>query len=165
MLWKNAVPQLVRGGALALVAALAVPAAAAADAPDITPASVSASSVQNGSTVTVTVKGSWQWTTRSFDCNTDRAGVGIAIDWNDPNQPGNLVTTLNGVQIDVGAATANALNPADNAVHPTMGSTFSCGTFGGLYNLGDFGSNGEFQHTYSTDAVPSSICALAYDVE
>src|SRR4051812_14049910 len=104
---------------LAVVAALALPAIAAADAPDLTPDSTTATSVQNGGSVTVTVKGSWQWTTHVSDCNANRAGVGIAIDWNDPNQPGNLVTTLNGVQIDVGAASANSLNPADNVVYPT----------------------------------------------
>src|SRR3954471_19283051 len=162
---SNLVKQVMRSGALALVAALAVPAIAAADAPDVTPNSMSASSVRRADgTIAVTIQGSWQWTTHHSNCNTDRAGVGVAIDWNDTNQPGNVVTTLNGVTIDVGAASATALNPADNAVHPTLGSTFSCGTFNGSYNTGDFGTNGEFQHTYSADALPPSICALTYDV-
>ena len=154
----------VLSGAVAVLSALAFPALAAADAPDVTANSMSATSVQNGSTVTVTVSGAWQWTTRHSNCNTDRAGVGIAIDWNDPNQPGNVVATLDGVPIDVGAAVANALNPADNAVHPTTGAVFSCGTFNGSYNTGEFGSGGEFRHTYSADALPATICALTYDV-
>src|SRR4051812_4613549 len=162
---SNLVKQVMRSGALALVAALAVPAIAAADAPDVTPNSMSASSKAGpNNTVIVTVQGKWQWTTHKSNCNTDRAGVGVAIDWNDPNQGGNLVTTLNGTPIDVGAANATPLNPADNAVHPTLGSTFSCGNFNGSYNIGDFGTNGEFQHTYSADALPPSICALTYDV-
>src|SRR4051794_5847011 len=162
---SNLVKQVMRSGALALVAALAVPAIAAADAPDVTPNSMSASSVRRADgTIAVTIQGSWQWTTHHSNCNTDRAGVGVAIDWNDKNQAGNLVTTLNGVTIDVGTASANILNPADNQVHPTLGGTFSCGTFNGSYNTGDFGTGGEFTHNYAADAVPSSICALTYDV-
>jgi hypothetical protein len=137
--------RLLRGGLAATVVSLAVPALAAADAPDITLATGTVSGT------TVTISGSW-----ASDCNTDRAGVGIAIDWNDPNQAGNHVTTLNGVSIDVGT-------PSDNAVHTTSGGTgtgFTCGTFNGSYNTGSFGGQ---SHTYS-GAIPSSICALAYDV-
>jgi hypothetical protein len=161
---SNLVKQVMRSGALALVAALAVPAIAAADAPDVTPNSMSASSKAGpNNTVIVTVQGGWQWTTHKSNCNTDRAGVGVAIDWNDTNQPGNVVTTLNGVTIDVGVKDAGGLNPQDNAVHPTLGSTFSCGVYG-AFNTGAFGSNGEFTHTYAADALPPSICALTYDV-
>jgi hypothetical protein len=156
---SHLVKKVMRSGALALVAALVVPAIAAADAPDVTPNSMSASSVQSGNSVTVTVKGSWQWTTHKSNCNTDRAGVGVAIDWNDTKDPGYVVTTLNGVTIDVGSTKAG-----DNAVHPTLGSTFTCGSYNGTYNTGDFGTGGEFSHTYSADALPSSICALTYDV-
>src|SRR3954452_17826410 len=115
-------------GALALVAALAVPAMAAADAPDITGAQASVAGN------TVTISGSWAWTTHHSNCNTDRAGVGIAVDWNDPNAAGNHVTTLNGTSIDVGTA-------GDNVVHNTSGGTgsYTCGTFNGSYNTGSFG--------------------------
>src|SRR4051794_40242829 len=106
----NLVKQVLRSGALALVAALVVPAMAAADAPDITAANATVAGN------TVTINGSWAWTTHHSNCNTDRAGVGIAIDWNDPKEPGNLVTTLNGVQIDVGT-------PTDNNVYTTSGGT------------------------------------------
>ena len=80
------------------------------------------------------VSGGWLWSTHHSDCNFNRAGVGFAVDWNDPTQPGNHVTfldlngdgiitkTLNGPDdISVGAAAANERNPADNVVHPTPG--------------------------------------------
>ena len=137
----------------AMLVTLAVPALAAADAPDITSASGSVSA--DGKTVTIS--GTWAWTTHHSDCNNDRAGVGIAIDWNDAGAAGNHVTTLNGVSIDVGT-------PSDNAVHTTSGGTgltgFTCGTFNGTYNTGAFGG---VSHTYA-GALPSTICALAYDV-
>jgi hypothetical protein len=142
--------QVMRSGALALVAALAVPAMAAADAPDIT----GATATVNGNTVTIS--GSWAWTTHHSDCNQDRAGVGISVDWNDPNAAGNHVTTLNGISIDVGT-------PTDNNIYTTSGGTgtgFSCGTFNGSYNTGTFGG---ISHTY-TGALPATICALSYDV-
>jgi hypothetical protein len=149
---SHLVKRLLHGGLLAAIVTLGVPAIAAADAPDITSASGSVSS--DGHTVTIT--GSWAWTTHHSDCNKDRAGVGIAIDWNDPAQAGNPVTTLNGVMIDVGT-------PSDNNVHNTSGGTgsgFTCGTFNGSYNTGSFSG---MTHTYS-GALPGTICALAYDV-
>ena len=144
--------RLLRSGLLAMVLTLAVPALAAADSSDIT----SASGVVASDGHTVTISGTWAWTTHHSDCNQDRAGVGIAIDWNDPNAAGNHVTTLNGTSIDVGT-------PSDNNVHTTSGGTgtgFTCGTFNGNYNTGSFGG---MTHTY-TGALPASICALSYDV-
>src|SRR4051812_21459633 len=81
-------------------------------------------------TVTVTVTGGWSWPTHGHDCNTDRAGAGIAIAWFDPKQPGNDLgasVNINGVPtpIFVGTAAANGLNPADNVVHPTENDTGS----------------------------------------
>src|SRR4051812_12320454 len=143
------IKQAARTGVLALVVALVVPAIAAADAPDITGATAAVSGQ------TVTISGSWAWTTHHTNCNNDRAGVGIAIDWNDANAAGNHVTTLNGVSIDVGT-------PSDNVVHNTSGGagSYTCGTFNGTYNTGAFGG---LEHTYS-GTLPDTICALAYDV-
>jgi hypothetical protein len=73
-------------------------------------------------TTTVTVTGGWVWTTHHSDCNTDRAGAGFAVDWNDPDDPGFVVTTLNGVTIDVGSSVAVNGNAVDNVVHPTPGA-------------------------------------------
>src|SRR4051812_4379538 len=133
--------RLLQGGLLAAIVTLGVPALAAADAPDITSASGTVSSDGH----TVTISGTWAWTTHHSDCNQDRAGVGIAIDWNDPAQAGNFVTTLNGTSIEVGT-------PSDNAVHTTSVGTglsgFTCGTFSSAngYNSGSFTG---MMHTYS----------------
>jgi uncharacterized repeat protein (TIGR01451 family) len=80
--------------------------------------------------VKVTVKGGWLWTTHGSACTDDRAGVGYAVDWNDPIQVGNTVKTISFTEngqpvtenVQVGTAAANALNPLDNAVHPTPSS-------------------------------------------
>ena len=103
----------------------------------------------NGSR-TVTVQGQWQWPTHRSDCSQDKRAVGFAVDWNDAGQPGNVVTTLNGQTIDVGAAAPNAFNPADNLVHHTGAGTDSadpnvwrgqCGAFNAAagYNTGSLG--------------------------
>jgi uncharacterized repeat protein (TIGR01451 family) len=88
----------------------------------------------NGKAVKVTVAGGWVWYTHGSDCNTDRAGVGFAVDWFDPTDQnadgshGNsigksvLVNSVSKV-IGVGVKSGNALNPADNVVHPTPNET------------------------------------------
>jgi uncharacterized repeat protein (TIGR01451 family) len=108
---------LVRGGLLALAASLLVPALAAADAPDVQTAVGSVLS-SDASGIVVEVHGTWAWPTHGSDCNKNRAGVGVAIDWGDPT--GNHVTDLNGDSIDVGVAGGGAAtrNPIDNLVHP-----------------------------------------------
>ena len=42
-------------------------------------------------TVTVYVRGQWNWYSHNSDCNTDRAGAGVGIIWNDPTEPGYTV--------------------------------------------------------------------------
>jgi hypothetical protein len=120
----------------------------------------------------VTVRGAWAWTTHKSDCNQDKRAVGFAVDWNDPNAPGNVVTTLNGQTIDVGVATANTYNSADNVVHPAQPGTDSadvnawrggCGTFNAAqgYNTGTWGL---ITHTYAPSfSGPITICSLMYD--
>ncbi|MDL2336095.1 MAG: hypothetical protein QFC55_08705, partial [Chloroflexota bacterium] len=96
-----------------------------ADAPDPIPQAAQVTTgepfiVSGVPVVRVSVSGGWQWPTHRSDCNTNRTGAGYAIDWGDPNQAGNHVTTLQSIgSIDVGAANANAYNGADNEVHPT----------------------------------------------
>src|SRR5438094_10531708 len=92
-----------------------------ADAPDPVLSSTAGtlSGGPNG-TIVLTLNGGWQWTTHHSDCNFDTRAVGFAVDWNDPNQAGFPVATVNGTTAAVGAAPAtNQLNPTDNAVHPT----------------------------------------------
>jgi uncharacterized repeat protein (TIGR01451 family) len=58
----------------------------------------------------------WQWTTHNSDCNTGRAGVGVALDWDDASG-----TTLGAFSMGVasGSAAAALGNPVDNLIHPT----------------------------------------------
>ena len=118
----------VRGALAALVVALAFPALAAADSPDVTSATGSIVSVDGAGNQTVEVHGTWAWPTHGgpTDCNTDRAGVGIAIDWgdDDPQNAGSPngfhVTTLGNPadSIDVGVLHSYLGNAVDNLVHP-----------------------------------------------
>jgi hypothetical protein len=130
-------------------------------------------------TVRVSVSGAWQWPTHSSDCNTNRTGIGYSVDWNDPDQPGNLVTVVDGLSIDVGAWGANDYNPQDNEVHPTRpevaGNLFAdpadpalyaswhsgCGTYDGEMPLGVWGAvdldTGE-PVTCTSDSSPSPTC-------
>jgi len=70
--------------------------------------------------VTVYVHGQWNWLSHGSDCNTDRAGAGVGIIWNDPTEPGFAVT--NGViTAGVGVASLRAGdtdNVVDEMVHP-----------------------------------------------
>jgi uncharacterized repeat protein (TIGR01451 family) len=169
---------LVTGAALLALCVFA--ASAFADASDPVPSATHlAQPIQTNpdGSHTVTVAGGtnastdpgWQWTTHHSDCNTDRAGVGVAIAWNDPTDPGNPVTgNVNGKQVTIGVGTSS-----DNVVHPTPGPTFvdssdftqwrgGCGVFNGTYNTGTWGP---FSHTYPASVSgPFTICPLMYDV-
>ena len=126
--------------------------------------------------ITVTLTGGWTWPTHHSDCNTDRFGVGWAVDWNDDAahgssspQPGNVVGTVGGVTVDVGAAAGNANNPADNLVHYS-GALPRCGAFNaGLgYNEGQWGQpdqNGDpTTHTYPAGMTSIDVCVVTYDI-
>ena len=168
--------------ALATVAAVTVGmlavtiASAGADAADVTSASAVSVVVNGDGSITVTLAGSWAWTTKDNDCNLDRFGVGWAADWNDPNAPGNHVTTLGSDSIDVGVATANSFNVADNNVR-YYADTPRCGVFdAGLgYNTGTYGAhvdqtsgitgfNGFLTHTYAPGTTTIAPCVVVYDI-
>jgi hypothetical protein len=134
------------GLAIALLSVLVLASSAFGDAADVKippnqQPTISATAVENlgdghagtpgdPHTVTVTVTGGWSWPTHGNDCNSDRAGTGVAVAWFDPQQQGNplgntdltAATVLIGgvpTPIFVGVKTANSLNPVDNVVHPT----------------------------------------------
>ena len=85
--------------------------------------------------VIVTLTGGWSWPTHGSDCNSNRAGAGVAVNWFDPQDRGFHVAFFNisgGVpnltaggsdDFGVGSTGANGLNPADDAVHPTENDT------------------------------------------
>ena len=101
------------------------------------PASICAAT--NNKAVKVTVAGGWVWYTHGSDCNTDRAGVGFAVDWFDPRDAntdgsnGNSIgksVVVNSVSkvIGVGVKPGDPYNTQDNVVHPTPRTTTKYGT-------------------------------------
>src|ERR1044071_642599 len=42
----------------------------------------------NDGTVTISVRGQWNWLSHNGDCNDDRAATGVGIMWSDLNGPG-----------------------------------------------------------------------------
>lgn len=170
--------------ATSMVVVAALP--ANADAPDSDMSSTPTVSAQIGpdGTVSVSVSGQWQWTSRSRNCNLDKRGVGVAIDWNDPNDPGNFVATANGTSYDVGTATDNVVHPATGVGLPNGASKVDiaspaqyanwrggCGTYGYdpvLNKSYNSGSYGPLTHDYKlVDGQVQSVikvCSVLYDV-
>ncbi len=130
---------------LALVAGGVAAATARADAPDVKvnspapgqhPFQTGTATVDNATGhVTVTLTGGWSWPTHGADCNTNRAGAGVAVNWFDPqdrgfhvaffNVNGGVADTTAGGPDDfgVGSTGASGLNNIDNVVHPTENDT------------------------------------------
>jgi hypothetical protein len=157
---------------LLVIAVFGVQATSAfADAADPVPSATHGTFVTNADgSRTLTVSGSWAWTTHHSDCNTDRSGVGVAIVWNDPTNPGNKVSG-GGSLGDFFVGDRN-----DNVVHPTPGPVFQdigkpddfakwrggCGAFNGTYNTGTWGP---ISHIYPASVKGSvAVCPVMYDV-
>jgi uncharacterized repeat protein (TIGR01451 family) len=124
---------LLGSGLLASAFAFGLAQAAWADAPDvkIKPEKPLVTAKATFDTkpghVTVEIIGAWSWPTHGKNCNEDRAGAGVAVDWFDPKDAGNALgasVTIEGksVPIAVGGV-GNSLNAADNVVHPTENDT------------------------------------------
>jgi LPXTG-motif cell wall-anchored protein len=155
------------GRKLAAVAGVCVvgvaiaPVFAGADAPDADPAITTQVVVNGDNSITVTLSGTWKWTTHNSDCNVDRYAVGWEVDWNDGLQPGNPIGATG---IDVGAAVGNAYNAADNVVDYYTNPP-RCGTYdaGVKYNSGSWGP---ISHTYApgTDTESINPCVVTYDL-
>jgi uncharacterized repeat protein (TIGR01451 family) len=153
---------------VALAALLIGPALAAADAPDVTSATGSIVSTDAQGNTTIEVHGTWAWSTHAnSDCNGDKRGIGVAIDWGDNNA--NHVTDLNGDSIDVGTATDNVAHPAEPGSDVSTPGGFAgwrggCGVYAKhgatSYNTG---TGGPLTHVYPPGPFPR-ICALTYDV-
>jgi hypothetical protein len=120
------------GGLLAGLFALALAQAAWADTGDVKikpekPLPTAHVVINKDKTVTVTLIGGWSWPTHGSNCNENRAGAGVAVDWFDPSDPGfelGASVTIEGksVPIAVGGVGDNS-NAADNVVHPTENDT------------------------------------------
>jgi uncharacterized repeat protein (TIGR01451 family) len=119
----------LRIGLLVGLLALGLAQTAWADAPDIKippekplPTAIGKVDPATGH-VTVELIGAWSWPTHGSNCNENRAGSGVAVDWFDPKDEGNALgasVTIEGksTPIAVGGV-GNSLNAADNVVHPT----------------------------------------------
>ncbi|MDQ1425131.1 MAG: large repetitive protein, partial [Acidimicrobiaceae bacterium] len=108
---------------LALVGALTFSVAGAlADAGNPISGTIKANAVDNGNnTITVYVRGQWNWLSHTTDCNFDRAATGVGIVWNDSTEPGYTVAK-NGISADIGVSSlrnGDAVNLIDEMVHPT----------------------------------------------
>jgi uncharacterized repeat protein (TIGR01451 family) len=72
-------------------------------------------------TVTVYVRGEWNWYSHGSDCNFNRAATGVGIIWNDPTETGYTVSK-GAISADVGIASKDGSwadpNPLDPMVHP-----------------------------------------------
>ncbi len=128
---------------------------AAADAPQ--PSTITGNVVDNGNgTFTLTVQGTWEWPTHHSDCNTDRWGMGWAVDWNDPSDPGHAVKG--------GPTTGRPAvgDSSDDAVH-FFANPPRCGTYSSAsgFNSGDWGP---ISHTYNADPSGLQVCVVTYDL-
>ena len=105
--------------ALALTCSLLYVVGAFSDAGNPIQGTIRGDLVKNGDgTVTVYVRGQWNWLTHTSDCNTDRAGTGVGIIWNDPTEPGYTVAK-GSVSAGVGVASvAGGRNTVDRMAHP-----------------------------------------------
>jgi hypothetical protein len=160
-------PRVGRSLFLACISACAV--TALADTPDPIPAATKvALRINSDNSITATLSGKWQWTTRKNDCNLDRFGVGWAVDWNDASQAGNYLGTVGNLPVNVGVQVGNSRNPADNEVNFNPGpNPARCGVYARngatSFNTGDWGP---ISHTYKDhiDLSKASVCVVLYDL-
>jgi uncharacterized repeat protein (TIGR01451 family) len=92
-----------------------------ADAGNPITGSIRASAVDNGNgTITVYVRGQYNWLSHNSDCNFDRAATGVGIIWNDSTEPGYTVSK-GAISAGVGISSlrsGDTANVRDQMVHP-----------------------------------------------
>ena len=124
---------IVRRFVLVMLLALTVGGIAAvsarADAPDVKvsspppgqhPTQTGVATVDTASGhVTVDLTGGWSWPTHGKDCNTDRAGAGVAVNWFDPTDRGFHVTqnkkAVSGIHVRITGPKLNLKTKASNS--------------------------------------------------
>jgi hypothetical protein len=84
--------------------------------------------------VTVYVRGQWNWLSHNSDCNFDRAATGVGIIWNDPsgadNQRSISTATRSGTTVTLTTTTAQTFDVGDHIlVENVSGGTGFNGTF------------------------------------
>lgn len=151
---------------LATMAFFALVASAFAHSPSPIPGTETATAVQNFDPVTgalvsrtVTVSGQWSWQDQNGSCdNHGRSNPlqGVAVSWDDPTQPGNLVANdPNPPHEPVLVGT-----PSDNQIHPNP-----CGTFNAAAKL-TTGTWGPLSHTYPASVSGAlHICPVTYHIK
>jgi hypothetical protein len=139
--------------AVALVAMLAAFVASAfGDAGNPILGTIKGDLVQNADgTWTVYVRGQWNWYSHNSDCNTDRAGAGVGIIWNDPTEPGYTVTGKTPPNIAI-AGKPNGATESGSTVTLTAKntggfSTLAVGDTIKVSGVGPSGYNGTFAIT------------------
>jgi len=96
-------------------------AGALADAGNPILGTIKGTAVNNGNgTVTIYVRGQWNWLSHNNDCNFDRAATGVGIIWGDPTEPG-FTVSKGAISAEIGIKTLRAGdvdNQVDQMVHP-----------------------------------------------
>ncbi len=172
-IWPHAVAGLGAGLVTALVLGVAaeVPVYANVAEPTNSPSPSVHTVVEPDGTVTVTVSGTWEWTTlkgatASRPCDS-RFGAGWAVAWHDPKDHGYQLSTLSAsVTVHVGST---GVNPANTDHRVSYDTTDPCGTFTQTDSPapGDGTVSGTWTgtHTYSSvSSMPPSVCVVTFDV-
>src|ERR1043165_2023926 len=80
-------------------------AGALADAGNPILGTIRGTAVNNGNgTITIYVRGQWNWLSHNSDCNFNRAATGVGIIWGDPTEPG-FTVSKGAISADVGIKT------------------------------------------------------------
>src|SRR5437867_1408793 len=119
---------------LAIGAALTLMVAGAfADAGNPILGTIKATAQDNGDgTVTIYVRGQWNWLSHTTDCNSDRNGAGVGIIWSDRNGVARDITTAtrSGSTVTITTATTQTYAAGDSiTVSGVSGGTGFNGTF------------------------------------
>jgi uncharacterized repeat protein (TIGR01451 family) len=96
-------------------------AGALADAGNPILGTIKGTAVNNGNgTITIYVRGQYNWLSHNTDCNFDRAATGVGIIWGDSTEPG-FTVTKGAISAGVGISQlrqGDAVNTVDPMVHP-----------------------------------------------
>jgi len=142
-----------------MLAGLITAGPASANAANPLPTTTGSATVAPNGDVAVTVSGTWLWASQTATGNDGcggHYGVGWAVAWGDPNQPGNLVSgkTSGGTPINLLVGT-----PTDNAVHYNV--LDPCGTADpNNHPTGNWSDT----HTYAAGTPIGDICVNMYDL-